>query len=629
MRLTTVLLIILGIAVARVGWAQPYPSVNGRFMVNQIEGCANPSSPFTVNITIGSSDLCDASNSCDMDFEGNSQTQNLVFSHTYTQPGVYRLRVIFQAAGSDEITITVVPSIEPAFDIYSCGGNQVQVKVTDTNYDQYSINYNDGSPLVTAASGLRRDHIYTGGPHTISVRGVNTNAANNCAIKEDTINVRTLAATRFEQLEALNASQIKLDFAPNYHVQQRLFVSINNTTTFQQLENEYNVATTTLTGLTPDNNYYCFRLDAVNPCTNASLPSQLICSANFDITPQNNVNKLFWNTGNVGVSDFAITRTPTPSLTATAAQNTKDDTDISCGTQYTYQLLTNYNYGARSISLSKTVTAISTNIPAVIDNISALTEANSVTLDWVQDPAYTAQSYTILKAVGGTSTTAGTSTTPSFTDKPYTPQPPACYTIGYGDVCGNNSPASVAVCPIVLTASLQGDNAVNLSWSAFTGWKNGVQTYTLEKYSPDGQLLGSVDMGTATAYNDPNQDFTNQTFLYQIIATPIDGGIKQSTSNTVEIIKEPNLYYPSGFTPNNDGLNDAFKVFSQYTATFELRIFNRWGELLFNTDDMTQGWDGTYKGNLMPEGTYVFRAKITDLAGRTFDRSGSVILLKK
>jgi gliding motility-associated-like protein len=51
--------------------------------------------------------------------------------------------------------------------------------------------------------------------------------------------------------------------------------------------------------------------------------------------------------------------------------------------------------------------------------------------------------------------------------------------------------------------------------------------------------------------------------------------------------------------------------------------------MFYTTDLSSDGWDGTYKGNPMPEGTYVFTAKITDFAGRTFDRSGTIVLLRK
>ncbi len=331
--------------------------------------------------------------------------------------------------------------------------------MTDTNYDSYSISYNDGSPEVPVPSGTlaRNNHTFpANGLYTIGVRGINNSAADNCATKTDTINVRALTATRFQQLEALDASHIKLDFAPNYHVQQRLFVAINNEASFAQLQNRIQRGYRNSGGLNTGQQLLLFPAGCLQPVQQHVVTLGHYLQLNFDITPQNNINKLFWATGATGVTDFAISRTPTPALTAAAVARTLDDTDVQCGTDYTYQLVTNYANGARSLSLSKTVTAISTNIPAVIDNISAITDQNSVVLEWLQDPAYTAKEYTIQKSTdGGPFTTAGTSATPTYTDTPYLPQPPSCYMIGYTDACGNNSPVSSAVCPVVLAASLQ------------------------------------------------------------------------------------------------------------------------------------------------------------------------------
>jgi gliding motility-associated-like protein len=95
------------------------------------------------------------------------------------------------------------------------------------------------------------------------------------------------------------------------------------------------------------------------------------------------------------------------------------------------------------------------------------------------------------------------------------------------------------------------------------------------------------------------------------------------------VTKSPNLFHPSAFTPNGDNLNDIFDVYGQFITDFEMNIFNRWGELLFTTSTLGQGWDGSYKGNTMPEGTYTFVAKITDHIGRTFKKSGTVVLLRK
>ena len=110
-----------------------------------------------------------------------------------------------------------------------------------------------------------------------------------------------------------------------------------------------------------------------------------------------------------------------------------------------------------------------------------------------------------------------------------------------------------------------------------------------------------------------------------------DPGLGQAISNEITMVKEPNLFYPKAFTPDNQGPmeNEVFKVFGQFIVNFEMKIFNRWGEMLFTTKDINQGWDGKFKGITQPEGTYAFIANITDLAGRKSTRSGSVVLLKK
>ncbi|HEY0067439.1 MAG TPA: gliding motility-associated C-terminal domain-containing protein, partial [Flavisolibacter sp.] len=70
------------------------------------------------------------------------------------------------------------------------------------------------------------------------------------------------------------------------------------------------------------------------------------------------------------------------------------------------------------------------------------------------------------------------------------------------------------------------------------------------------------------------------------------------------------FHIPSAFTPNNDGLNDCFGL--QHwppSSTFELSIYNRWGERIFHTTDSRKCWNGIYKGMLQPIGTYVYQVK--------------------
>ena len=74
----------------------------------------------------------------------------------------------------------------------------------------------------------------------------------------------------------------------------------------------------------------------------------------------------------------------------------------------------------------------------------------------------------------------------------------------------------------------------------------------------------------------------------------------------------PDIYIPNSFTPNGDGKNDLFKVVSLYEfSEFKLTIFNRWGDMVFESEDINKGWDGTYKGKFVTYGVYVYQLTAT------------------
>ena len=89
------------------------------------------------------------------------------------------------------------------------------------------------------------------------------------------------------------------------------------------------------------------------------------------------------------------------------------------------------------------------------------------------------------------------------------------------------------------------------------------------------------------------------------------------------------VHFPNAFTPNGDGLNDAFVYTSLLIKEVELQIYNRWGEILFQTNQVDVGWDGSYRGALAPQGTYLYQAAVTDQFGNRFTRQGSFVLLDR
>ena len=97
------------------------------------------------------------------------------------------------------------------------------------------------------------------------------------------------------------------------------------------------------------------------------------------------------------------------------------------------------------------------------------------------------------------------------------------------------------------------------------------------------------------------------TTTYYVIGTDTYGCTNWD-SVTVFVLPKPTFYVPTGFSPNGDGKNDVFRIY--YPSNFNLismRVYDRWGTLLFESDDMSRGWKGlSPSGDPMPIGTYVY-----------------------
>ncbi len=105
-----------------------------------------------------------------------------------------------------------------------------------------------------------------------------------------------------------------------------------------------------------------------------------------------------------------------------------------------------------------------------------------------------------------------------------------------------------------------------------------------------------------------------------------------STTETVEVKKSCYTDIPNAFTPNGDGYNDYFfprQLLSRETATFKMQVFDRWGQLLFETSGIEgRGWDGRYIGKEQPQGVYVYRVEVTLKGNRPERYEGNITLIR-
>ena len=89
------------------------------------------------------------------------------------------------------------------------------------------------------------------------------------------------------------------------------------------------------------------------------------------------------------------------------------------------------------------------------------------------------------------------------------------------------------------------------------------------------------------------------------------------------------LFAPNSFTPDEDGINDEWKMYSnENIEQIEITIFNRWGEIIFQTKDISKGWDGKYLGVESPTGTYIWKAKLSYKDGEADLLFGHIELLR-
>lgn len=194
------------------------------------------------------------------------------------------------------------------------------------------------------------------------------------------------------------------------------------------------------------------------------------------------------------------------------------------------------------------------------------------------------------------------------------------YTITVTDECGISDSAYVHVqlsIPIADMAIEGGDFMVGLpvqfldrsTGPSIWSWDFGYDEETSELQDP------------AMVYPEPGH--------YTVMLTITDSlGCMDSTFRIITIVPEAYFYMPTAFTPNGDGVNDDIGPSGTGVVTYEMSIYNRWGELIFSADDPTVRWDGTYNGSPAPEGVYIVWFRVRDVLNVKREHYGTVTLLR-
>jgi gliding motility-associated-like protein len=151
----------------------------------------------------------------------------------------------------------------------------------------------------------------------------------------------------------------------------------------------------------------------------------------------------------------------------------------------------------------------------------------------------------------------------------------------------------------------QATGGINYSWSPAIG-------------------LSGTNIDDPTASYDGSID----SIRYKVLVSD-EQNCLDSAYVTVKVFKtNPQVFVPTAFTPNGDGKNDLFRPIAVGMKGIEyFRVYNRWGQMVFNTTENGRGWDGKIDGKVQSTNTFVWIVKGTDYLDKPFFRKGTVTLI--
>lgn len=148
--------------------------------------------------------------------------------------------------------------------------------------------------------------------------------------------------------------------------------------------------------------------------------------------------------------------------------------------------------------------------------------------------------------------------------------------------------------------------------------------------SPAITYLWDLGNGEVSSQMNPTTLYPDSGQYTVVLVVEDDNGCMDTLEQIIEVIQEPAVFLPNAFSP--EGYNSRYIVKGMGVTDISIRIFSRWGDVLYaaNTieEAMLIGWDGTYGGNLMPQGVYGYHITADFINGKHFEDTGTISIIK-
>lgn len=202
-----------------------------------------------------------------------------------------------------------------------------------------------------------------------------------------------------------------------------------------------------------------------------------------------------------------------------------------------------------------------------------------------------------------------------------------CYEIRQMNDCWIENTNAYRSCSILL----QGTSAPfkhSLWWNEYSYWRKGMNEYAIMRQEPnETQVQIGRSFYKSPLGSDDKLNIENGLYHYTVVAKEFHSPF-QSVSNTIELIQAPLLHVPNAFTPNGDGLNDTWATVPVFVKEYNMKLYDRWGQLIFQTTNKHESFKDIFMNDPATCDVFVYLVTYTGWDGSAHTLKGNVTIVK-
>ncbi|MCE6989037.1 gliding motility-associated C-terminal domain-containing protein [Dyadobacter sp. CY323] len=577
-------------------------------------------------------------------YDGKSQNPVIQNLSTVTIPTPGTFIVLQQAVtSSGQVyackTVRVYEARPVTAQYSSCGGGKISLTLTDDiisrAYDQVEIKWGDGqSEIWTKGNSMALEHMYasTANSPTVSITGLYA-AGTAC---EKGVPFQLPISFQQAQLNEIEIKSVEMRGDGTLRINYQGVVGIPTEIKYAPNAGNYVVdGKRSSGGIQP----YDIKNQNVNQVYNLKLSSADLCQGTRDSKVYSSMtlsgqssegeNVLSWSRypDADGFAGYDLLRDGTVIKSFTSiSEITYTDKDVQCGSYSEYQVVAKIGDVVSTSAPIGIKAEITSPKPISAASVSVL--GSNVVLIKANVPGSGSNgtyNMTIEKADAGTTTFKKIITL--FNQSEYsdidvkTNDISYCYRISYENSCGQKLPPSEPICTMLLQK-----NRTTLSWTTPLPVLGGITGYDVMQTGST-STADVIPVKMNTQYTVRLNAQSDLEYNFQIRAASTDGAF-ESLSNIINFKRSAGVFVPDAFTPNGDGYNDVLEAKSSQLQSFNFSVMNRWGEVVFHSEDIAVGWDGMVNGMNAPVGSYVYKMTFVDDINQTVEKSGTFMLLR-